>query len=451
MPLAASNAAPAPLSTQQGSAGGAPTQQGAASGAPTAVGARPPLGGRFGPMFRALRNYNYRLFWAGQFVSLTGGWIQRTAMAWLVLDLTGSPIQLGVVTMVQFLPISLFAMFGGVLADRFPKRKVLVITQIGIAVQAVVVAVLVGSGHIELWHLYVLSVIQGVFVAMDNPTRSALVVELVGRDDIGNAVALNSGNFNLSRIIGPAAGGVLIATVGMAACFWVNAVSYLPPILGLLLMRSAEFHDVPPPARGPLRQQLSEGIRYALRTPVLFGTLLLIWTLGAYGFNFITVLPLLARYVYGTGPEGYGVVSSFLGVGSLAAALVVAAHGTTSVGLLLRAAAAFSLLLAAVALIPVYAVGAVLLLILGVASIGFSATAQTLCQYAAPGQMRGRVMSLHTMLGMGMTPVGALTMGALSETLGVTMAILIASSLCGLGTFATWWYLRHRNALGSSQ
>src|SRR5262249_6470736 len=153
------------------------------------------------------------------------------------------------------------------------------------------------------------------------------------------AIALNSGNFNLSRIIGPAMGGLLIATVGMAVCFWGNAISYLPTIVGLMLMRPAEFHEGPPPARGPLPQQLRGGLRFALLTPVLCGTLLLIWTLGAYGFNFITVLPLLARYVYDTGPEGYGVVSSFLGVGSLAAALVVAAHGQASVRLLLRAAA----------------------------------------------------------------------------------------------------------------
>jgi MFS family permease len=407
----------------------------------------PALGTRLGSTFRALRNYNYRLFWGGQFVALTGSWIQRTAMAWLVLDLTGSPLALGVVTMLQFLPISLFAMFGGVLADRFPKRKVLVLTQLGIAAQAMVLAALVGSGHIELWHLYVLSIIQGIFVAVDNPTRSALVVELVGRDDLGNAVALNSGNFNLTRIIGPATGGVLIASVGTAACFWVNAFCYLPTIVGLMLMRAAEFHDVPPPARGPLRRQLGEGIRYALRTPVLFGALFLVWTLGAYGFNFITVLPLLARYAYGTGPEGYGVVSSFLGVGSLVAALVVAAHGQASVHVLLRAAAAFSLLLAAVAITPWYAVGALLLLVLGLASISFSATAQTLVQYAAPGQMRGRVMSLHTMLGMGMTPLGALTMGALSESVGVRLAIVTVASLCALGTAATWWYLRHRGAL----
>jgi len=405
------------------------------------------LGARLGTTFRALRNYNYRLFWGGQFVSLTGNWIQRTAMAWLVLDLTGSPIALGTVTMVQFLPISLFAIFGGVLADRFPKRQVLILTQLGVAAQAMVVAALVGSGHIQLWHLYVLSVVQGVFVAVDNPTRSALVVELVGREDLGNAVALNSGNFNLSRIIGPATGGVLIATVGMAACFWVNAFSYLPTVLGLILMRAAEFHDVSPPARGPLRRQLGDGIRYALRTPRLFGVLLLVWTLGAYGFNFITVLPLLARYAYGTGPEGYGVVSSFLGVGSLVAALLVASHGQASLRLMLRAAVAFSLLLAAVAITPWYAAGAALLLVLGMASIAFSATAQTLCQYAAPGQMRGRVMSLYTMLGMGMTPLGALTLGGLSENLGVRLAMVIVASLCALGTVATWWYLRSRDAL----
>jgi MFS family permease len=394
--------------------------------------------------FRALRGYNYRLFWGGQFLSLTGQWVQRTAMAWLVLDLTGSPLALGTVTMLQFLPISLFALFGGVLADRFPKRQVLLASQVAIAVQAVVLAALVGGGHIQLWHLYILSLVQGTFTAIDNPTRSALVVELVGREDLANAVALNSGNFNLSRIVGPAAGGVLIATVGTAACFWVNAASYLAPIVALVLMRPAEFHDVPPPARGSLGRQLGEGLSYALRTPAVFGVLLIIWTFGAFGFNFITILPLLARYVYGTGPEGYGVLSSFLGVGSLVAALIVAGHQRADRRLLFGAAAAFAVLLFLVALSPWYALGAILLLVLGFATIAFAATAQTLIQYAAPGQMRGRVMSLHTMLNMGMTPVGALTIGGLSENLGVRMTLGIVACLCALGTLAAWWYLRYR-------
>jgi MFS family permease len=394
--------------------------------------------------FRALRNYNYRLFWAGQFCSLTGTWIQRTGLAWLVLDLTGSPLALGTVTMLQFLPISLFALFGGVLADRFPKRKVLVGTQTAIALQSAVLALLVSGGHIELWHLYILALVQGVFVAVDNPTRNALVMELVGRDDLANAVALNSGNFNLSRIIGPAAGGVLIAGVSMAACFWVNVGSALVPIAALLLMRPAEFHEVPPPARGPLKRQLLEGLAFALRTPSLFGVLWVIWTFGAFGFNFITMLPLLARYAYGTGPEGYGVLSSCLGLGSLASALLVAGRRQASRRVMLAAGVAFATLLALVALAPWYALGAVLLGVLGLASIAFAATAQTLCQYAAPGQMRGRVMSLHTVLNMGMTPLGAMVVGGLSENLGVRLTMGVLAGLCALGTLVAWLYLRYR-------
>jgi MFS family permease len=399
---------------------------------------------RLGTTFRALRNYNYRLFWGGQFFSLTGSWIQRTGLAWLVLEMTGSPLALGTVTMLQFLPISLLALFGGVVADRFSKRQVLIVTQILVGAQAIVLAALVSSGSVQLWHLYVLSLIQGTFLAVDNPARSALVMELVGREDLSNAVALNSGNFNLSRIVGPAVGGVLIATVGMAACFWVNAASYVGPLVGLLLMRPAEFHDVPPPARGSVRRQLAEGIGYVLRTPALFGALLLVFTFGAFGFNFISIIPLLARFVYETGPEGYGVLSSCLGLGSLVAALVVAGREQASRRVLFGAAASFAVLLGCVALTPWYALGALLLLVLGFATIAFAANSQTLIQYAAPGQMRGRVMSLHTVLNMGMTPLGALSIGGLSEYLGVRLALGVLCGLCCLGTVATWCYLRYR-------
>ena len=401
-------------------------------------------GARFRSTFRALRGYNYRLFWVGQFFSLTGNWIQRTGLSWLVLDITGSPFALGMVTMLQFLPISLFALFGGVLADRFPKRQVLIGTQTAVGIQSAVLAVLVTSGSVELWHLYVLSLIQGTFLAVDNPTRQALVMEIVGRDDIANAVALNSGNFNLSRIVGPAVGGVLIATLGMAPCFWANALSYVAPIIGLVMMRPAEFHDVPPPARGSVGVQLAEGIRYVLQSPILFGVLLVIWTFGAFGFNFITIIPLLARYVYETGPEGYGVLSSALGIGSLVAALIVAGRQKASRRLLYGAGGAFAVLLGLVALAPWYALGALLMMVLGFATIAFAASSQTIIQYAAPGQMRGRVMALHTVLNMGMTPLGALTLGGLSENLGVLLALLIVAGLCALGTVASWLYLRYR-------
>jgi MFS family permease len=363
-------------------------------------------------------------------------------MAWLVLDLTGSPLALGTVTMLQFLPISLLALFGGVLADRLPKRRVLVFTQIGICTDTVILAALVSSGHIQLWHLYLLAVVQGLFQAVDAPTRQALVMELVGRDDLANAVALNSGNFNLSRILGPALGGVLIASIGTAACFWLNGFSYLAVITALALMRPAEFHAVPSPARGRVLRQLGEGIAYTVRTPALAGVFLVVWTFGAFGFNFITILPLLARYAYETGPEGYGVLSSFLGVGSLIAALIVAGRQHATRRLLLSAAGTFAVLIALLGANPWYVVGAPLLLAMGVASIAFSATSQTLVQYAAPGQLRGRVMGVYTVLAMGMTPIGALVLGGLSEVAGIRLALGVVSALCGLGTLGSWLYLR---------
>jgi len=399
---------------------------------------------RLATTFRALRNRNYRLFWSGQLVSLSGGWMQRTAMAWLVIQITDSPLALGTMTMLQFLPMLLFALVGGVLADRFPKRRVLLATQIGIAIQATVLAVLVGTGAVELWQLYAFAVLQGLFNAVDNPTRNAFAMELVGPDDLANAVALNSGNFNLSRIIGPALGGFLIAAVSTAACFWLNAFSYLPVIVALIRMRAAEFYDVPAPSRGSVARQLAEGLGYVVRTPNVFGLFIVIWALGAFGFNFLTFLPLLARYVYDAGAQGYGLLSSCLGFGSLLAVLVVASRERVTRRGMLCAAACFTVGLALIAVTPWYPVAAALLVVQGILSIAFSATAQTILQYAAPGQLRGRVMSLYTVLFAGMTPLGAIVIGGLSETFSVEAALLVAAALCGLGTLAAWLYLRYR-------
>ena len=393
---------------------------------------------------RALHNRNYRMYWSGQLVSMTGSWMQRTAMAWLVLQVTDSPLALGTLTMLQFLPITLFSLVGGVMADRFPKRRVLLITQVGTALQAVALAVLIGSGRVELWHLYVFSIVQGFFQAVDNPTRAAISMELVGREALANAVALNSANFNVSRILGPALAGVLLATVGTAVCFWLNAASYIPIILSLVAMRPSEYHAVPPPARGTVASQLAEGLSYALRTPAVFGMLLGIWTLGTFGFNFMTIIPLLARFVFDAGAEAFGFLSSCLGAGSLVGVLMIAAREEATRRWLFGGAVAFTVILALVGLSPWYALSAALLFLLGIASINFSATAQTLLQYAAPGQLRGRVMSLYTVLFAGMTPLGALFVGALSETFSVPLAILLSAVVCALGTLASWLYLRYR-------
>ena len=410
----------------------------AAEGTPSA----PAWQTRLAATFRALRNYNYRLYWCGQLGAMTGSWIQRTATAWLVLQISDSPLAVGAVTMLQFLPVLVFGLFGGLLADRLPKRRLLVGIQLVQAAQAVTLALLVDTGHVQLWHVYLLAIIQGFAFAVETPTRGAFVMELVGADDLPNAVALNSTNFNLSRVLGPSTAGFLIATVGTGICFWVNALSYVPAMAALLLMRPAQFHSVPGPARGAVGRQLLEGLAYAGRTPTVFGPLLLIGTVGAFGFSFGTTLPLIARYLFETGPEGYGLLSSCLGVGAMAAALIIAGRQRATLRMLLGSAVAFLLVHVAVLLCPWFVVTAVLLGALGGTSIVVSATAQTLIQLAAPGQMRGRVMGLFSLTFMGLTPLGALAIGALSEALGVRNGLMVVVGICALGTLATWLYLR---------
>src|SRR5207248_4939744 len=277
--------------------------------------------------FRALRNPNYRLYWLGQLVSLTGTWMQRIAQSWLVLQLTHSPLALGTVTTVQFTPILLFSLFGGVLADRAPKRRLLVCTQTVMALQALAFAVLIASGQIRLFEVYILAAVLGVANALDNPTRQAFVVELVGKEDLPNAVALNSTLFNTSRIAGPAVGGVLIATIGLAGCFYLNALSFLAVIGGLLLMDPARFFAGRPSRRGNVARQIGEGLRYAVTTPDIALVVLLMGVLGTFGYNFTVVLPLLARDVLHSGAAGFGALTAAMGLGSLAAALGVAYHG----------------------------------------------------------------------------------------------------------------------------
>jgi MFS family permease len=370
--------------------------------------------------------------------------MQRTAMGWLVLDMSGSPLALGTMVLLNFLPLLMFALVGGVLADRLPKVKLIIGTQLGEGAQAAAVAALVASGWAELWHLYLLGFIQGVLHAVNNPTRQAFTMELVGREDLHNAVALNSGNFNMARIVGPAIGGLLIGGVGIAWCFWVNALLHLPIVVAFMMMRASEFHGVPAPARGSMLSQLGEGLAYAGRTPAVFGTLLIVWAMGTFGFNFMTLLPLLARNVFEVGAEAYGLLSSCLGVGALLGALFIAGQRSGSYHRMLGAAAAFSLVNGLIALSPWYFVTAGLLAVLGGFALAFGTTAQTLLQEEAPGQLRGRVMSLYILLFAGASPLGAITMGGLSEFLPVRLVVGIVTVLCVVGVVTTWFYFRYR-------
>jgi MFS family permease len=398
------------------------------------------------PTFRSLRNYNYRLFYFGQMISLTGTWTQTIGQAWLVLDLTHSPFALGTVTMLQFLPVSLLVLFGGVFADRMPKRRLLVLTQTAAMTQAFILAFLVWSGLIALWQIYVLAVMLGLTNALDNPTRQAFVVEMVGRDDLVNAVALNSGLFNGARLVGPALGGVAIAVVGVGATFFINGVSFIAVIIGLLLMKPGLLHWAPRSESGHVLEQLAEGLRYSLRTPAILFVLILVAAIGTFGYNFTVVLPLLARNVLHVGSIGFGMMSSAMGVGSLAAALVLATLAKTSRRTLLIGATAFVILLAAVAASHWYALTLALLVALGVASVAFMATANTSLQITAPDRLRGRVMSLYMLLFLGTTPIGGLLTGVMAEHIGVRLTVGIEAAICAAGIAAAFAYLTAQRA-----
>lgn len=391
--------------------------------------------------FRSLRHYNYRLFYFGQMISLTGTWMQTIGQAWLVLDLTHSPLALGTVTMLQFLPVSLLVLVGGVLADRVPKRRLLVLTQTVAMIQAFVLAFLTWSGLVALWHIYALAALMGLTNALDSPTRQVFVVEMVGRDDVTNAVALNSGLFNSARLIGPALGGVIIAVTGVAEIFFINGVSFLAVIVGLLLMKPGLLYPAQRSASGRVLEQFSEGVHYALRTPSILFILILMAAIGTFGYNFTVVLPLLARTVLHVGSIGFGAMTSAMGLGSLVAALALASLGEPSRRTLIIGATAFAIILAAVAASQWYALTLVLLLALGAAGIAFTATANSSLQVTAPDHLRGRVMGLYVLLFLGSTPIGGQLTGLMAEHIGTRLTVGLEAGICAVGIVAALAYL----------
>lgn len=392
--------------------------------------------------FRALRNRNYRLFWMGQVVSTIGTWMQRIALAWLVLDITDSPLALGMVMMFQTLPVLLLSLFGGVIADRVSKRSLLLVTQAVKLVPSAVLAILVILGIPHLNTIYVLALILGATNAIDSPARQAFVKELAGPEDLPNAIALNSIVFNSARLIGPALGGVTIALIGVAGCFTVDAFSFLAVLVGLAMMREDELFDVPTPPKGRMISQITEGVRYAVRTPDIALVLILMAVIGTFGYNFTVLLPLIAKYVLDAGPIGFGVLTSSMAIGSLTAAIGIAYTGRVSQRTLLIGAAGFPVLLTGLAISTMWATTIAVLIALGLFSITFSATANSRLQMSSTPEMRGRVMSFYTLLFMGSTPIGSLVIGTLADHQGVRMAVFELALLCAVGVMAGYLYIR---------
>ncbi len=396
--------------------------------------------------FSSLRIRNYRLYFTAQLISVSGTWMQTVAQAWLVLHLSDSGVDLGIVVGLQFLPMLLFGPVGGLVADRVNKRHLLYVTQTAGGVLALVLGCLVVSDAVQLWQVYVLALLLGFVNVFDNPARQTFVMEMVGRDDLPNAVSLNTVVMNASRIVGPAIGGVVIVIFGLGACFFINAVSYVAVLFGLAMMRSSELHRTEPVARA--KGQIREGFRYVWRTPSLRNTLLAIALIGIFAYNFTVTLALLAKVTFHGGAGTYSLLTACMGIGAVVGGLFAAHRARPTPRLLQILALVFGGLLAAVALAPTLTVACVFIVFMGAASIGFIATANATLQLTSDPAMRGRVMALYAMAFLGTTPIGAPLVGAIAQWTNPRVALLSGAVATVVAAGLLMW--RHQARLKNS-
>jgi MFS family permease len=381
--------------------------------------------------FQSLAVPNYRRYFTGQLVSVSGNWMQIVAEMWLVLRLTGNGALVGLAAALQFLPIMVAGAWGGLLADRLPKRGVLMTTQALMALPALALFGLVETGTVTAWMVFALIFLRGSVNAVDNPARQAFVFEMVGGDHVVNAVSLNSVIVHTARIAGPAAAGAVIAVAGVGPCFLVNALSFVAMLVALRGMDAARLHAVPAAVRAP--GQLREALRYVRSTPALRTPLLMMAVVGTLSFNFQVLLPLLARFTWHGTATTYAVLTSAMGVGSVIGALVSSARGRVSLLLLAGSSVAFGVLTLLAAGAPAFALQVAVLVPLGAASVTFAAGVNSSLQLASEPAMRGRVMALYSVVFLGSTPIGAPLVGWIAEAAGPRAGLLVG----GLAALAT--------------
>ncbi|MFJ8132797.1 MFS transporter [Streptomyces hydrogenans] len=387
--------------------------------------------------FSSLSIRNYRLFFTGAIVSNTGTWMARITQDWLVLSLTGSAAAVGITTALQFLPMLLFGLYGGVIADRYPKRRLLLVSQAALGLCGLALAALTLSGQVQVWHVYLIAFLLGMVTVVDNPARQSFVSEMVGPDQLRNAVSLNSANFQSARLVGPAVAGVLIAGVGSGWAFLINGLSFLAPLAALWLMRTGELHKVERAPRG--KGQLREGLRYVAGRPDLIWPIVLVGFIGTFGFNFPIWLTAFSEEVFHVGAGTYGFLNTLMAAGSLAGALLAARRGTTRLRMLVIAAGVFGVLEVMAALSPSFWLFALLLVPIGMIGLTVNITANSAVQMATDPAMRGRVMSLYMMVFAGGTPIGAPLLGWVTDTYGARVGFaagglvsLAAAAVIGL-------------------
>ena len=366
--------------------------------------------------FRSMSVRNYRLYFAGQLISTTGTWMQSIAQAWLVLQITGSGVALGLTVALQFTPVLLVGAWGGLVADRVDKRRLLIGTQAAAGVLALLLGAVTVLGVVQLWMIFVLALGLGTVNALDNPARRAFVVEMVGTEHVSNAVSLSSAMFMAARVIGPAIAGLVIAGLGVSWCFFANGVSYSAAVLAFVAMRQNEFFAVEPvPKR---KGQLREGLRYAWSTPALRLVLVLTAVIGTLAFNFQVVLPLLAKETFSGGAETLGVLYAFMSIGSVIGALVSAHEAQATRRFVLGAALAFGASLVVAAFAPTLGLELLVLVPVGAAGIAFTAMSNGVIQTECAPEMRGRVAALFTVAFLGSTPIGGPIIGWVSQQVG---------------------------------
>jgi MFS family permease len=375
---------------------------------------------------RALRHRDFRVFWSGQIVSLVGTWMQRVGQAWLVLELTNSALKLGVISALQFAPVLFFSVPAGAIVDRVPKRRLLIVTQTVLMLQAFALTALVWTARVRYWHVAVLATVYGLANAFDLPARQAFVASMVVKEDLMNAIALNSAMFNAARLVGPAVAGLLIARYGLAQAFFLNALSFIAVIIALSALRAG---GEPHPSPGTtMAEKIRGGLQYAARTPVIGFVLGLLLTVGFFVINFNVLVPLITKHVLNAGASEFGWLMAALGAGAIVGALCLASLTQGRPPVALPVAAGFVVSVGSIALATVgrFPAAFALLFVVGFSQIIFQASCNTMLQVTVPDALRGRIMSLYALVFAGATPLGSLAVGVIAEHLGTPAA-------CALG------------------
>jgi len=379
--------------------------------------------------FHALTNSNYRYFWLGQCVSLIGTWMQSIGQTWLVYSLTNSPLLLGVLGAMQYLPVTVLTLFAGVWIDKFPKKTILIATQSISMLLALTLAALAFTNSAKYEYVLILAVMLGITNAIDMPARQSFMIEIAGRDDLMNAIALNSVTFNLAKILGPSIGAVLLATMGTGWCFLINGLSFIAVIYGLFLIKVKPF--VRPKTTTNIIKEIMDGLRYIYKSRILFQTVLLILVIGLFGFNYNILIPVFVKNVLHRDASAFGVLMAALGIGSVFGALNASRKGKSlsNMKIMIICSLIIGVFLFLNGFSTLYAVTIIILLVTGAASIFFSTTANTTLQLNSTNEYRGRVMSVYSLVFAGATPVGSIFAGVAISGIGISHTFLLSGIL----------------------